>query len=179
MTAMLSLSDFLFLSLSLLSLSKYQYFTFFLQCTAVVDQYFDTIWDLVKSELVSYISIPNHPHFNIPNFQSPCFQDNNLICKQIGVCNSTLSLLKFPVPKPKLALPKQTPCDMCKLAVTFLQQYVNSNTTEVSYLTIVSLLCWQYAWQRYDVYLQFFCSKYAKISKIHTELNTLYQSCIM
>ena len=85
----------------------------------------------MKSELVSYISIPNLPHFDIPNFQSSRFQDKDLICKQIGVCNSTLSLLKIPVPKPKLALPKQTACDVCKLAVTFLQQYVNSNSTEV------------------------------------------------
>lgn len=60
------------------------------------------------------------------------FQDNDLICKQIGVCNSTLSLLKVPVPKPKLSLPKQTGCDVCELIVNFLKSYVDSNSTEVS-----------------------------------------------
>lgn len=108
--------------------------SFFLQCTSLVDQYFDTIWALVKSELVSNISIPNHPCFDPSKHPiSVIFQDNDLICKQIGVCNSTQTLVKFPVLlKPKLSMPKQTACDVCKLAVTFLQQYVDSNSTEVS-----------------------------------------------
>ena len=44
--------------------------------------------------------------------------------------------MKQPAPRPKRALPKQSLCDICKLAVTFLQQYVDSNATEVGYTCI-------------------------------------------
>lgn len=92
--------------------------TYKTQCTDFIDQYLNIIWTLVKSEF-----------------------DNDLICKQIGVCNSTLSTLKLPVSKPKPSLPKQTSCDVCKLAVTFLQQYVDSNSTENEVKQALENLC--------------------------------------
>ena len=41
-------------------------------------------------------------------------------------------LLMFQTPKRKSSLPKQTPCEMCELLVTFAKPYVDSNSTEVS-----------------------------------------------
>ena len=67
-------------------------------------------------------------------------QDNDLICSQIGLCNSTVAQIKqhplvaaTRVAKPKsTAMPKQSLCDLCKLAVQFIKPYVDSNSTEVS-----------------------------------------------
>ena len=61
-------------------------------------------------------------------------QENDLICKQIGVCNSTIVLTKqHTTVVAKTAMPKQSLCDMCKLLVTFIKPYVDSNSTEVSH----------------------------------------------
>lgn len=83
------------------------------QCTTLVDDYFDEIWTLLKMEV-----------------------DSGEICKQIGLCNSTLSKpLKMKVTVEADA------CDICKLVVNYIKPYVDSNSTEEEVKMALETVC--------------------------------------
>lgn len=69
-----------------------------------------------------------------PTCHSPPVQDSGDVCSLIKLCNdsamtSTSGALRSK-PRP-LVVPKQDVCDICKLVVTFVKPYVDSNSTKV------------------------------------------------
>jgi len=65
------------------------------QCTSVVDQYFPLIWELVKTEVVRCVGggVVSNP-FLVDHAPLLFVQDSGEICKQIGLCNSTLLAIR-------------------------------------------------------------------------------------
>ncbi|XP_064387394.1 uncharacterized protein LOC135335773 isoform X2 [Halichondria panicea] len=80
-------------------------------CTNLVDSKFDLIWTLLKAEV-----------------------DSGDVCKQIGLCNTTLSL-PHKVPK------GGEECELCKVIVSYLDLAVNKNSTEKEIETAVEDFC--------------------------------------
>jgi saposin len=71
------------------------------KCSQVLKEYFPMIWELMKSEL-----------------------DNDEICIQLGLCPSAK------VPATPRTEPKADLCEICKLVVTVMKPFVDSNATE-------------------------------------------------